>query len=40
VTNQYTEIQKIYGTYIAPREKEKINTYTYKEAGRRSKRAQ
>ena len=23
VTNQYTEILKIYGTYIAPREKEK-----------------
>jgi len=40
VTNQYTEIPKIYGTYIAPREKEKIDTYTYKEAGRRSKRAQ
>jgi len=38
----YTEIPKIYGIYIAPREKEKIYTYTYKEAGRRrrSKRAQ
>ena len=39
--HQYTEIPKIYGTYIAPWEKEKIDTYTYKEPGRRgSKRAQ
>jgi len=38
---KYTEIPKIYGTYNAPRDKEKIDTYTYKEAGRRgSKRAQ
>jgi len=38
--NQHTEIPKIYGTYIAPGEKEIIDTYTYKGAGRKSKRAQ
>jgi len=39
--NKHTAIPKIYGTYIAPREKEIIDTYTHKEAGRRrSKRAQ